>query len=132
MRRMIIAAMLLSSAMITPLAWGLSAKPWQIHELADMSELIIVGKVAASAKGTATVSVVETLKGVDLQTVDITGIQRWRSEPETLTKDKTYLLFLKKVDGKYEIVGSGRHLEGLRDPADKEEARKIIEKKQKL
>ena len=126
-------AMLITGVMFFAdnVAWGLSAEPWQTGELVEKSELIVVGKVIEPGKGSATVEVSETLKGEAIKVVKITGIRKWRGQPETLPQDKEYLLFLSKVDGEYEIVGSNRHLEGLREPGVKEEAKKVIQEKKK-
>ncbi|MBM4165253.1 MAG: hypothetical protein FJ222_12560 [Lentisphaerae bacterium] len=126
-------AMLITGVMFFAdnVAWGLSAAPWQTEELVEKSELIVVGKIIETGKGAATVEVSEILKGEAVKVVKITGIRKWRGQPETLPQDKEYLLFLSKVDGEYQIVGSNRHLEGLREPAVKEEAKKVIQGKLK-
>ena len=132
MNRMLIAALMIG-LMLTAhdVAWALSAAPWQLGEVVDNSELIVVGKVTETGKGTVTVAVSETLKGIEVKSVSITDIRKWRSELETLPKDKEYLLFLTKVDGEYQIVGSNRHLEGLKETALKEETKKVIQEKGK-
>jgi hypothetical protein len=130
MKRMIIAASMIGLMLtVNDVAWALSAAPWQLGEVVDNSELIVVGKVTETGKGTVTVAVSETLKGIEVKSVSVTGIRKWRGELETLPKDKVFLLFLTKVDGEYQIVGSNRHLEGLKEPSIKEETKKVIHEK---
>ena len=106
--------------------WGLSRAPMQLTDVVKQADLIVVGTVSDSSKGTAAVAVSETLKGTAGRSIAVTGIREWRSEPRVLPKGKEYLLFLKALDGKYQIVGANLHLEGLREPAAKEDTRKLM------
>jgi len=93
MRILVVTSMIGLMLTAHDVALALSAEPWQLGEVVDNSELIVVGKVTETGKGTVTVEVSETLKGIEVKSVSITGIRKWRSELETLPKDREYLLF---------------------------------------